>query len=83
MSGYAKVSSKGQITLSAAVRKHLSIKPGMYLSIVEDGEGIYITPLKDDLSSLKGAIAVDGPQDYKAARHKAMEDVACEKAKAD
>ncbi len=83
MSGFAKVSSKGQITLSASVRKHLNIKPGMYLSILEEGDGIYITPVKGDLSSLRGSIAVDGPQDFKMIRHKAMEDIASEKAKAD
>jgi AbrB family looped-hinge helix DNA binding protein len=39
MAGYAKVSSKGQITLSAEVRKRLNIEPGSYLCIVAEGEG--------------------------------------------
>jgi len=83
MAGYAKVSSKGQITLSADIRKHLNIKPGMYLSVVEDGEGIYITPVKENLSNLKGIVAVDGEQNYKVIRDQTMEDIATEKAKSD
>ena len=53
------------------------------LSIMEDGEGIHITPVKGDYLSLKGSIAVERTQDDKAIRHKAMEDVVCDKAKAD
>lgn len=83
MAGYAKVSSKGQITLSSAIRKRLKIKPGMYLSVVEDGEGIYLAPVKDNLSSLRGVVAVDGEQDFKQIRQRTMEDIAVEKAKSD
>lgn len=83
MAGYVKVSSKGQITLSAAVRKNLNIKPGMYLSVVEDGEGIYMVPVKEQLKNLRGAVAVDRAQDFKKIRHQAMEDLAVEKAKSD
>lgn len=83
MAGYAKVSSKGQITLSADIRKNLNIKPGMYLSVVEDGEGIYMYPVKENLSSLRGTVAVDGVQDFKEIRHQSMEDLANEKAKSD
>lgn len=83
MAGYAKVSSKGQITLSADIRKNLNIKPGMYLSVVEDGEGIYMYPVKENLSSLRGTVAVDGVQDFKEIRHQSMEDLAIEKAKSD
>ena len=83
MAGYAKVSSKGQVTLSADIRKNLNIKPGMYLSVVEDGEGIYMSPVKENLSSLRGTVAVDGVQDFKEIRHQSMEDLAIEKAKSD
>ncbi len=79
MGSYAKVSSKGQITLSANIRKHLKIEPGTVLSIVEDGDGIYLAPVKDDLLSLKGAVPVKEVQDFKKARHDAMEEIASEK----
>ncbi len=82
MGSYAKVSSKGQITLSADIRKNLKIEPGTLLSVVEDGEGIYIIPVKNDLTSLKGAVPVKEKQDFKKARHEAMEEVANEQNKA-
>lgn len=75
MAGYSKVSSKGQITLSAEVRKRLSIEPGTYLSVVADGEGIYLTPVKESISQLRGAVAVDSPQDFKKIRQKTMGEV--------
>ncbi|OPL09310.1 MAG: hypothetical protein AVO34_13680 [Firmicutes bacterium ML8_F2] len=83
MAGYVKVSSKGQITLSAGVRKCLNIKPGMYLSVVADEEGVYLTPLKESVSQLKGVVAVDGSQNFKQVRQKTMEEVAGENAKSD
>jgi antitoxin PrlF len=78
MKGYSKVSSKGQITLSAEVRKRLNIKPGSYLSVVADGEGVYLTPVKDSISQLRGAVAVDSTQDFKKIRQKTMGEVARE-----
>lgn len=75
MAGYAKVSSKGQITLSADVRKRLNIEPGTYLSVVADGEGVYLTPVKESIAQLRGAVAVDGPQDFRQIRQKTMEEV--------
>ncbi len=81
MAGYVKISSKGQITLPAAIRKHLNTEPGMYLSVVEDGEGVYLTPVKEELSSLRGAVAVDSSQDFKKIRHQTMEELAGEKTK--
>jgi uncharacterized protein len=72
MNGYSKVSSKGQITLSAEIRKRLNIEPGTYLSVVADGEGVYLTPVKESISQLRGAVAVDSPQDFRRIRQKTM-----------
>lgn len=81
MAGFAKVSSKGQITLSAEVRKRLNIEPGTYLSVVADGEGLYLTPVKESISQLRGAVTVDSPQDFSQIRQKTMEEIAGETAK--
>jgi len=81
MAGYVKISAKGQITLPADIRKHLKTEPGMYLSVVEDGEGVYLEPVKEAVSNLRGAVAVDGGQDFKKVREQTMEEVAGEKAK--
>ncbi len=81
MGKYAKVSSKGQITLSADIRKQLNIEPGTLISIVKEGEGVYLSPVKDDLARLKGAVKVKAPQNFKKARHQAMEEAVNEKCK--
>jgi len=83
MAGYVKISSKGQITLPAVIRRHLKTEPGMYLSVVEDGEGVYLKPVKEPVSNLRGVVAVDSGQDFKKVREQAMEEVAGEKAKSD
>ncbi|MDW7730378.1 MAG: AbrB/MazE/SpoVT family DNA-binding domain-containing protein [Dethiobacteria bacterium] len=56
MANYAKVSSKGQITLPASIRKYLNAEPGTTLEIVREGEGIYITAVKGDISALQGTV---------------------------
>ncbi len=81
MANYAKVSSKGQITLPASIRRHLKVEPGMVLEIVREGEGIYITAVRGDISNLKGTVQVDKIQDFKKIRKQVMEDLANEKAK--
>jgi len=81
MANYAKVSSKGQITLPASIRRHLKVEPGMALEIVREGEGIYITAVRGDISNLKGTVQVDKIQDFKKIRKRVMEDLANEKAK--
>ncbi len=72
MTGYTKVSSKGQITLPAEVRKRLNIKPGTFLSVVADSTGVYLTPVKESISQLRGAVTVDGPQDFKKIRQETI-----------
>lgn len=83
MANYAKVSSKGQITLPASVRKFLKAEPGTTLEIVQEGEGIYITAVKGDISALQGAVQTDKEQDFKAIRQKVMEDLAGDRAETD
>ncbi len=83
MANYAKVSSKGQITLPASIRKHLNVEPGMALEIVREGEGIYITTVKGDISSLKGSVQAEGVQDFTKIRKQVMEELASDKTKAD
>ncbi|MDW7730374.1 MAG: AbrB/MazE/SpoVT family DNA-binding domain-containing protein [Bacillota bacterium] len=83
MANYAKVSSKGQITLPASIRKYLNAEPGTTLEIVREGEGIYITAVKGDISALQSTVQVDETQDFKAIREKVMEGLASERAETD
>lgn len=58
----AKMTSKGQITLPAKLRKHLGVKAGDRIDFVEAGEGkIEIVPRKKRLADLRGIIPYDGP----------------------
>ena len=52
------VTSKGQITLPAAVRRQLGIEPGDRVSIViEDEQGARLRRVEHDVRSVRGLIA--------------------------
>ncbi|MDK2931759.1 MAG: antitoxin PrlF [Bacillota bacterium] len=74
MSEIVKVSSKGQITLPARLRKRFNIKPGTYLRFIEGENDFRVTLAPQRIASLRGKVAVSGPQDFKKARHAAMEE---------
>lgn len=74
-----KVSSKGQVTLPAGLRKRLNIKPGTYLRLIEMDQEVRITVAPQGIRSLLGAVPVSGAQDFKKAREAAMEDRISEK----
>ncbi|NPV81638.1 MAG: AbrB/MazE/SpoVT family DNA-binding domain-containing protein [Firmicutes bacterium] len=74
MSEIAKVSSKGQITLPARLRKRFDIRPGTYLRFIEEEHDFRVTLAPQGIGSLRGQVTVSGPQDFKKARHAAMEE---------
>ncbi len=79
MGHYVKVSEKGQITLPAELRKKLNVEPGSFIEIKEE-EGVYkIIPQKQGIKRLKGAVPVEGKQDFKHSRDKTMEELSHEK----
>ncbi len=79
MFAYIKVSSKGQITLPAEVRRGLNLKPGSYLKLAEE-DGVYtLVPVEKGIEDLKGSVNVNKRQNFKKARHQSMEDLANEK----
>lgn len=73
MSRTVRISSKGQITLPASVRKTLNVKPGEYVRLVEDREGVRILVAENGIEYLKGSVSVNSPQDIEQARRKALE----------
>ncbi len=83
MSKTAKISSKGQITLPASVRKRLNVKPGEYVRFVEDGEGVRILVAENGIEYLKGCVQVSEPQDFEQARRDALQERVYEKNKVD
>ncbi len=76
----AKISKKGQVTLPAGVRKRLGIGPGARVLFVIDNGGVRILPAGNGIESLKGSVPASGAQDFKEARHKAMEEATRERA---
>lgn len=63
---YARMTSKGQVTIPKEVRKRLNLYKGSLISfVIKDGRA-EIVPVEDDVMALKGSVAVDGPQDFDA-----------------
>ncbi|MDI6824581.1 MAG: AbrB/MazE/SpoVT family DNA-binding domain-containing protein [Bacillota bacterium] len=74
-----KVSKKGQVTLPSDVRKHLGLRPGSFVRFVlEDGD-VRLVSSEKGIGALKGSVQVEGAQDFKLARHRAMEEAARER----
>lgn len=76
---FAKVSSKGQITLPAEVRKQLNIHPGVRVQFVIEKDSVRILLVEGGIETLRGAVPASEPQDFKAVRHQAMEERISEK----
>ncbi|MDR2673213.1 MAG: AbrB/MazE/SpoVT family DNA-binding domain-containing protein [Coriobacteriales bacterium] len=56
----ATVTSKGQITIPARVRKDLGVKPGSRILFAPQKDGYWITEESDPLDELKGCIPHGG-----------------------
>ncbi|MEW6446518.1 MAG: AbrB/MazE/SpoVT family DNA-binding domain-containing protein [Bacillota bacterium] len=76
---FTKISKKGQITLPAEVRKLLNLRPGRRVRFIIEKDTARILPAEGGIETLKGTVKVSAPQDFKAARHKAMEERSREK----
>jgi len=76
---FARVSRKGQVTLPAEMRKLLNLHPGSRVQFVVEKDTARILPVEGGIETFRGAVQVDAPQDFKSARHKAMEERSSEK----
>lgn len=72
----AKVSSKGQVTLPAEVRKALNIKPGARVQFFIDGDNVQVRSAEKGIEELRGSVSADGPQDFKSVRQQVMKEIA-------
>lgn len=79
MQGMVKVSSKGQITLPAGLRRRFNIKPGTYLHIIEEESDFRVVPTSEGIARLRGQVVVSGIQDFRKARQIALEERVHEK----
>lgn len=65
----ATVTSKGQITLPAMIRKHLNLKPGDQIDFIVDREGtVALIPKTVHIKDLQGFLAP-------ASRHVSLEEM--------
>jgi len=76
---FAKLSKKGQVTIPADVRRQLKLRPGARVRFQVGNDSVEILPIEGGFESLKGSVKVDTKQNFKSARHKAMEKVCRER----
>ena len=58
----ATMTSKGQITIPAAMRLKLRLAPGSKVDFVENEAGeVVLRPLQGDVRRLRGVVKYDGP----------------------
>lgn len=79
----ARVSKKGQITLPSDVRKHLNLRPGAFVRFVLEDGNVRLVSSEKGIGALKGSVQVGQAQDFKLARHKAMEEAVHERSARD
>lgn len=75
---YARMTSKGQVTIPREIRKKLNMKKGSLLSftIKEKENRAELVVIDDDVMALKGSVRVDGPQDFDAIETEVEERIA-------
>ena len=65
---YARMTSKGQVTIPRSIRQQLNLKKGALLSFTIREDRAELTVVEDDVLALKGSVRVKGPQDFTAIR---------------
>jgi AbrB family looped-hinge helix DNA binding protein len=68
-----RVSSKGQITLPRQIRRKLHIRGGDRVAVYLEGEQVILRPVTQNLLDLRGAVKVDGGQDFETVRQDVLE----------
>lgn len=70
----AKISVKCQLTLPKEIRQKYNINKASYVRIIPLEDGVKLIPASHEgISSLRGAVNVDGEQDFKAVRDQVTE----------
>ena len=61
---YARMTSKGQVTIPREIRKKLKLQKGSLIAFVLKGQQAELTQVEDDVMVLKGSVQVRGPQNF-------------------
>ena len=73
---YARVTSKGQVTIPRDVRKKLNLKKGSLIAFVLKEQRAELVVIDDDVMALKGSVRVRGRQDFDAIEAEVEERIA-------
>ena len=65
---YARMTSKGQVTIPRQIRQKLKLKHGSLLNFVLKEDRAELAAVEDDILALKGSVRAKGPQDFRAVR---------------
>lgn len=77
----ASITSKGQLTIPAAVRRHLGVEPGGKVAFVIEDGSVRLQPTRFTLETVFGSVEPldrEDPDDFDAQIEEAMEDGAAE-----
>ena len=61
---YARMTSKGQVTIPREIRKKLKLQKGSLIAFVLKGQQAELTQVEDDVMALKGSVRVRGRQNF-------------------
>ena len=60
----AKISQKWQINIPVEIREWLGLATGEYLEFVREKQRIIVTAKRSKISNLRGAVPVEGEQNF-------------------
>ena len=63
---YARMTSKGQVTIPREIRRKLKLKKGSLIAFALKENRAELVVVEDDVMALKGSVRVQEPQDFKA-----------------
>ncbi|MEM7589536.1 MAG: AbrB/MazE/SpoVT family DNA-binding domain-containing protein [Myxococcota bacterium] len=78
----SRITSKGQTTIPADIRRSLGLSAHDRLGYELDGDRLIVYPLRGTILDHRGTVKPrNRPEDFRAIREQVMEEVACDIAK--
>ena len=65
---FARMSTRGRVTIPRELREELGLKPGDRIVFSETENGILLHPLRGTLQDLRGSVRVDSEKDFEEVR---------------
>jgi antitoxin PrlF len=61
---FARMSTRGRVTIPKELREELGLKPGDRVAFYETAEGLIMEPVRGTLLDKMGSVKVEGRQDF-------------------